>query len=542
MNGVAVREEAIAGRYELVEQLSFGGMGQVWRGYDAVLDREVAVKLIRPDVVTTAEMAEEFAMRFRREARVTARIQHHGVPQVYDAVLDREFDRVYLVMELVHGTSLRKFIDPASPLPVPWAAAIAAQICTVLSHAHAIPVVHRDLKPDNVLVCPDGAVKVLDFGIAALLRPDATKLTARGDRPGTSLYMAPEQIQSGRISPHTDLYALGCVLHELLAGSCLFDGTTDYELYQQHVLAAPQPVRGIRPDVPAELEALVLSLLAKAPEDRPTDAYDVYDRLLPFLPLPGTRVPTGAAEPSAVPDPTVLFRRPNPPRLRIQAEPDRVPTPPAGAVPADTKLQNEIKAAEAHAAKLAEDGRFIQAAELIESVIPSAKQAFGRDGERVLQLRSKRAAILFLAGDYRRALPEFDTLATAYGRSSGPTSAQALQCLRQAAHCRAGLGFTTDALNQFEQVLHHVRNRDGDASPLALELRHDVAVLVAERDAPAAITQFGELYSDLLLVYGPDHDETQEVADILQRLRQSEAYQATADEDTDNQYGKDSDD
>src|SRR5690606_3876059 len=121
-------------------------------------------KLIRADVVAAPEQADEFAKRFRREARLTARIRHHGVPQVYDAVLDLPYDRVYLVMELVHGEPLRSFIDPDAPLPIPWAAAIGAQVATVLSYAHAVPAVHRDLKPDNIMVTRDGAVKVLDFG------------------------------------------------------------------------------------------------------------------------------------------------------------------------------------------------------------------------------------------------------------------------------------------------------------------------------------------------------------------------------------------
>lgn len=124
-----MEQESITDRYQLVEELSSGGMGTVWRGYDDVLDREVAVKLIRPDVIPTPEHAEEFVSPFRREARVTARIRHHGVPQVFDAVLDLSAERIFLVMELVDGTSLTSFVDPRRPLPVSWAVAVAAQIC-----------------------------------------------------------------------------------------------------------------------------------------------------------------------------------------------------------------------------------------------------------------------------------------------------------------------------------------------------------------------------------------------------------------------------
>jgi serine/threonine protein kinase len=391
--GRTVHAEPIAGRYELVEQLSSGGMGQVWRGYDGVLDREVAVKLIRSDVISSAESAEEFAKRFRREARVTARIQHHGVPQVYDAVLDHSYDRVYLVMELVRGTSLRTFINPRQPLPITWAAAIAAQIATVLSHAHAVPVVHRDLKPDNVLVSEAGTVKLLDFGIAAILRTDVTRLTATGSPIGTSKYMPPEQIQGAQITPRSDLYALGCILHELLSGQHVFTGDSDFELWRQHVLDSPQPLRKLRADVPEALEQLVLELLAKAPEQRPPDAYDVYERLLPFLPLPASVPPATEHGPSGMPDPTLLYRRPNSPRPRPESSPV-VPAPAdapsAAQLPAvpPTEMRDAIKAAMSQSAALLEEERYAQAAEVLEMVIGPASAELGGERSRVLLLLS----------------------------------------------------------------------------------------------------------------------------------------------------------
>jgi hypothetical protein len=523
-----VRAAPIAGRYELVEQVSTGGMGQIWRGYDAVLDREVAVKLIRPDVVVSAEQAEEFAKRFRREARITARIQHHGVPQVYDAVLDRSYDRVYLVMEYVRGTSLRAFIDPARPLPVSWAAAIAAQIATVLSHAHAIPVVHRDLKPGNVLVCDNGAVKVLDFGIAAILRTDITRLTATGSPLGTSRYMSPEQVQGTQVTPQSDLYALGCVLHELLCGHPVFDGATDFRLMQQHVYDQPRPLRTLRPEVPEALERLVLDLLAKAPEQRPVDAYEVYERLVPFLPLPGTPPPATEHAPTGVPDPTVMYRRPNAPRTRPQPAPEPA-APVAEGAPTQpppvlaTSAREAIHTAVAHSDELLAQERFAQAAEVLEQAIAVAADALGAESPRVLTLRSRRAAILVIGGDFRRALPEFDALADAYARTAGPTSRDALDCLRQAAHCRAQLGQTTAALRQFQQVLTHVRAESGDASPTALDLRRNIGILLLSEGRTAeAITELDQLYEDLCVVYGPDHEDAREVAGVLARLRLAE--------------------
>lgn len=240
-----VPPETIAGRYELVAELSGGGMGRVWRAYDRVLDREVAVKRIRADVAP--EQRDVFASRFKREARLTAGIRHHGVPQVYDAVLESTLDRVYLVMEYVRGTPLTRFVDPHRPLPVGWAAALAAQIATVLSHAHAVPAVHRDLKPANVLVGDDGAVKVLDFGVAAVLRRDVTRLTADGELIGTTRYMSPEQFQGAQVTPACDLYALGAVLHELLCGRPVFDGTDPFTLMHQHVSQPPRRLPACAP-------------------------------------------------------------------------------------------------------------------------------------------------------------------------------------------------------------------------------------------------------------------------------------------------------
>jgi serine/threonine protein kinase len=281
-----VPEKPIAGRYEIREPLDSGGMGDVWRGYDAVLDRPVAVKLVRQAAVASPALAQEFAKRFQREARITARIRHPGVPQVYDAVLDGSYERLYLVMEYVDGLPLAAYIDPGRPLPIGWAVAIAAQVATVLSYAHEVPVVHRDLKPSNILVAADGTVKVLDFGVAAILRTDATRLTASGSLLGTFQYMAPEQVRGGRVTPQTDLYALGCILHELLSGRKLFTGE-EYQLMHQHTRAAPTPLRSLRAEVPETLEALVLHLLRKAPEARPADAQEVHERLRPHLPAAG---------------------------------------------------------------------------------------------------------------------------------------------------------------------------------------------------------------------------------------------------------------
>ncbi|MGP4051593.1 protein kinase domain-containing protein [Streptomyces sp. 2A115] len=518
-------DRPIAGRYELLEQFGHGGMGDVWRGYDAVLDRPVAVKRIRPQSVTSPHLAEEFTKRFKREARITARIQHPGVPQVYDAVLDEPYEHLFLVMELVDGVPLTGYVHPERQLPVSWAVAVAAQVATVLSYAHDVPVVHRDLKPSNILVARDGTVKVLDFGIAAILRTDVTKLTATGNPIGTHQYMAPEQVRGGRVTPRTDLYALGCVLHELLCGRPLFSGDSEFQLMNQHVNAAPTPLRQLRADVPAELEDLVLHLLLKAPEARPADVQEVYERLRPFLPPPGEQPPPDETGPVGAPDPTGIFRRPYAPRTRAgtgagrpaSTSPEAQPPSPA---PVPEALRAQVKEVHAHYAALMEEERYAQAAEVVGEMIEPAARALGSENKLVLGLRRRRAFSRQLAGDHRAALPEFEALADAYGRISGPTSEEALDSRAQAARCRGELGQVTDALAALRGVLDVVRSVDGDANEYAVELRRDIGMLLLAQGRPAeALGVLEPLHEDLRLVYGPEDDLTAEVAETLAVIR-----------------------
>ncbi|MFF0108065.1 serine/threonine-protein kinase [Streptomyces hirsutus] len=523
----------IADRYDLLEPLSHGGMGDVWRGFDAVLDRPVAVKLVRPQAVTSPQLAEEFEKRFRREARVTARIQHPGVPQVYDAVLDESYDQLFLVMELVDGVPLTAYVHPGELLPVSWAVAVAAQVATVLSHAHEVPVVHRDLKPSNILVARDGTVKVLDFGIAAILRTDVTKLTATGSPIGTYQYMAPEQVRGARVTPSTDLYALGCVLHELLCGRPVFAGDSEFQLMTQHISAAPTPLRQLRAEVPAELGELVLDLLRKAPEARPVDVQAVYERLRPFLPSPAdgaedARLP-GEAGPAGAPDPTGVFRRPYAPRSRAGAVGTRATAADGGpdAVPAPVlppaqreELREQIREVYEHCAALWDEDRFSQAAEVVGEMIETAALVLGSESKAVLALRRRRAFSRQLAGDHRAALPEFEALADAYARVAGPHHEATLDCRAQAARCNGELGRVTEALAGLRGVLDSVRSIDGDVSENAVELRRDIGMLLlAQGRAAEAFDVLDPLHADLCLVFGPDHDLTAEVAETLAVIR-----------------------
>ncbi|CAM00205.1 serine/threonine protein kinase [Saccharopolyspora erythraea NRRL 2338] len=515
--------DSVGGRYELRDEIGSGGMGSVWRAFDGVLDREVAVKRISPETIAASTAIDVLAQRFQREARVTARIQHHGVPQVYDAGLDENADELFLVMELVRGVSLRAFISPGEPLPVSWAAAFAAQICTVLSHAHAVPVVHRDLKPGNVLVTTDGAIKVLDFGIAAILRSDVTPLTATGERLGTSQYMSPEQVRGDRVTPHSDLYSLGCVLYELLSGYPVFEGEYGAQQMYRHVEVAPCPLRDVRTEVPAELDRLVLDLLAKSPDQRPVDAYEVYEQLLPFLPAPGSVPETTGSIPGDMPDPTLVFRRPNAPRSRHESGPvlggvTSVEAESSASRAPRTELRNAISEAFQQSGILLREDRHAQAADVLEAAIRPAGEALGAENPEVLELRLRRAIIMVFGGEHRAALPEFDALEAAYTRTAGPTSEKAVECLRQAADCRAELGQVTLALRQFHDALSRIRATGGDVSEMAIEVRLDIGKLhLLENNLTEARETLQALHDDVSLVHGPDHAAARETAELLER-------------------------
>lgn len=327
--GVTAPGRIIADRYELSVAVGRGGMGQVWKAYDRRLQRRVAVKLLRSDLVGGGTDRGTLERRFLRECRVTAGIDHPGLVTVYDAGADD--GELYLVMQLLDGMDLADLIADQEPVPWEWAVAVAAQICSVLAAIHAAPVVHRDLKPRNVMVRRDGTVKVLDLGVAAVLDPDSTKLTSTGALPGSPAYMAPEQALTGLAEPRSDLYALGCLMFEMLAGRAPFTAPTVLAVLQRHLTDRPDPIGTHRPDVPAALDRLVAELLEKQPEDRPATAQEVYRRLVPLLP-PAERDADAALAPNTTMDPTRPLRHPAAP----QPAPPDAGSGGAGAMPTGT--------------------------------------------------------------------------------------------------------------------------------------------------------------------------------------------------------------
>jgi eukaryotic-like serine/threonine-protein kinase len=264
----------LAGRYRLDEVIGRGGMSTVYRGTDLALDRVVAVKVALDPLV---EQSPVYLARFTREAQAAAAIGHPGVVTVYDAGADGPTR--FIVMEYVPGRSLAEILSEREhkPLEPDEAADIAAQVADALSAAHAAGIIHRDIKPGNIMIEPDGSVKVLDFGIARAL--DSHTLTQTATVLGTSAYMSPEQALGQPVDARSDIYSLGCVLYEMLTGEPPFIADVSAAVLHQHVRVEPKPARERNPAIPPALNDLVMQMLAKSPGDRPQTAANVRDRL-----------------------------------------------------------------------------------------------------------------------------------------------------------------------------------------------------------------------------------------------------------------------
>ena len=286
----------LCGRYRLEERIGAGGMGEVWRGVDLRLRRPVAIKILPVELAADRTAAE----RFRGEAETSAALQHPGITVIFD-VDEHPSEQgrlLFLVMELLTGQDLGTLLaGHPGGLPIGQAVTLATQTADALAAAHAHGIVHRDIKPANLFLLNDGRVKICDFGIARLA--DATtRLTAIGGFIGTPLYMAPEQFRGGELSARVDLYALGCVLYELLTGTPPFIRDTGAAaLMYQHLNAAPGPLRARRPDVPAALEKVTLQLLAKDPGERPASAAAVAALLRGSDGIPHSAMPTPPTRP-----------------------------------------------------------------------------------------------------------------------------------------------------------------------------------------------------------------------------------------------------
>ena len=262
----------LAGRYRLTDRIAAGGMGEVWRGEDDLLNRSVAVKLLP----TGRAGDEAFLARFRAEARYAASLSHPGIARVYDYGESAEFGGAYLVMELVNGEPLSAILARAGRLSPDATLDIVSQAARALDAAHQAGIVHRDIKPGNLLVAAGGTTKITDFGIAtAVAAAQASHLTETGMVMGTAMYVSPEQATGAQVTEASDIYSLGVVAYECLAGHPPFTASEPLAIAFAH---KHEPVPALPPDVPAPVSDLVYHMLAKIPEERPAGVRVVADR------------------------------------------------------------------------------------------------------------------------------------------------------------------------------------------------------------------------------------------------------------------------
>jgi eukaryotic-like serine/threonine-protein kinase len=289
--------EQVFGNYKVTQKLGEGGMGEVYRGVDMMLEREVAIKFLRPELASQQQVVE----RFRSEAKTLAKLNHPNIATLYSFM--RAGESFIMVLEFVRGVTLDAVIQQRGAVPVEQAVPIFCQVLDGIQHAHEDGIIHRDIKPANMMLTERGTLKVLDFGIARIL--GTARMTRQGNIIGTIEYMSPEQVRGFETDARSDIYSLGMLLYEMLTARCPFDIQNEFELMKAQIEQYPVPPRSLNPAIPEAVEQAIWRAIAKDPAQRFQSAAE----FRAFLLNAGFSA-TGRIEPPAVGDPAAFGTRP----------------------------------------------------------------------------------------------------------------------------------------------------------------------------------------------------------------------------------------
>ncbi|GAU67387.1 serine/threonine-protein kinase [Streptomyces sp. NBRC 110611] len=526
----------IQGRYRLCDTIGRGGMGEVWRARDESLERQVAVKCLKPlGPRHEPSFLQVLRERFRREARVAASLQHRGITVVHD--FGEDDGTLFIVMELLTGRNLSQLLDDnrRQPLPVPDIIDIAEQVAAALAYTHEQAIVHRDLKPANIVRTTDGTVKICDFGIARLNHDIGftARLTGTGMAMGSPHYMSPEQIGAHPVDHRSDLYSLGCVLYELTTGVPPFDLGDAWAVLVGHRDTAPAPPRTIRPDLPEAYERIVLDLLAKEPDDRPTDADELVKRLA------GARHPhsgQGAGDTTVtVPrlpswtrgitagSPAGTDRHPRPrPSDRAAAvltdswthgghsRPGDIPRGTSIASPAPPAGRRAVLAARLETAhELARRGRCFEAHQIYAEVLTGQEHALGPDHPDTLSCRHHLAFNLGRLGRLEDCRALAQDVAEARARVLGAHHPDTLTTRHELAEVLGKLGNWSAALRTHQEVAAARAASLGPDHPDTLAARYEVGIGLGRLGRSAeAVTLYRDLVAARTRTRGADDPDT----------------------------------
>mgnify|MGYP000980004765 FL=1 len=316
--------QILAGRYEIRDLIGSGGMAEVHLGYDKRLSRIIAIKLLRSDIAGDPT----FQARFRREAQSAAALNHPTIVAVYDSG-EEEITAPngatrsvpYIVMEYVEGHTVRELLGDGDAVPIPEAVEITTGVLDALEYSHRAGIVHRDIKPGNIMLTSTGAVKVMDFGIARAIEDSAATVTQTHAVVGTAQYLSPEQARGEVVDARSDLYSTGCLLYELLTGQPPFTGDSAVAIAYQHVREIPKPPSALAADVPESLDRVVLKALAKARDDRYQDAAHMRTELLAAARGMAVSAPATETWQSTTAMPSATAPSPAPPAPPISTQP-----------------------------------------------------------------------------------------------------------------------------------------------------------------------------------------------------------------------------